>query len=371
MPGRKRQTIMLVDDNQANLNIGKNMLKNSYEVYALPSAERLFKFLETVTPDLILLDIAMPGMNGFDVMRILKADRRYAGIPVIFVTAKSEEMNELEGLELGAVDYVTKPFSAAILLKRIENHLLIEKQKEELRRLNDDLIGMVKEQTSQILGLQSSVINTIAELIEFRDVLTGEHISRTQKYMELLIGRLVEDGLYSAEVLSWENMDYIIPSIPLHDMGKIYISDTILNKAGKLTADEFEIMKTHVAKGREAIRRIAQKGGNQLFLRYAEIVAATHHEKWDGSGYPVGLKGAEIPLLGRLMAIADVYDALTSARPYKEAFTAEDSKKIIIEGAGSHFDPLLVEVFKKVADEFALIAHDGDRRSGTNTATLL
>ncbi|MDR1669068.1 MAG: response regulator [Oscillospiraceae bacterium] len=358
MPEKKRQTIMLVDDNQANLNIGKTMLKGSFEVYALPSAERLFKFLETVTPDLILLDIAMPGMNGFDVMRILKADARYTDIPVIFVTSKSEEMNELEGLELGAVDYVTKPFSAAILLKRIENHLLIQKQKAELKRLNDNLIGMVKEQTSQILGLHSSIISIVADLVEFRDVMTGGHVSRTQKYMELLIGRLVEDGVYSEEVLLWENMDYIIPSTQLHDLGKIFISDAILNKPGKLSAEEFDTMKTHAAKGVEAIRRMAAKGENQLFLQYAEIIAGTHHEKWDGSGYPFGLKGLEIPLLGRLMAIADVYDALTSARPYKEPFSAEKSAGIIIDGSAAHFDPVLVEIFRNIQDEFAVIAQE-------------
>ncbi|MDR1693084.1 MAG: response regulator [Oscillospiraceae bacterium] len=353
---KTRQVIMLVDDNQANLNIAKNMLRTSYEVYALPSAERLFKFLETIIPDLILLDIAMPGMNGFDVMRILRADPRYAAIPVIFVTAKSEEMNELEGLELGAADYVTKPFSAAILLKRIENHLLIEKQKAELKRLNTNLIGMVKEQTSQILRLHSSVINIIAELVEFRDVLTGGHISRTQRYVELLIDRMIEDGVYSEEVLSWGNMEYILPSTQLHDLGKIFIGDAILNKPGKLTGDEYEIMKTHAEKGAEAIRRMAEKGENQLFLQYAEVVAGTHHERWDGSGYPKGLRGAEIPLLGRLMAIADVYDALTSARPYKERFSPQESSRIILDGSGTQFDPALVEVFRRVEDGFARIA---------------
>jgi putative two-component system response regulator len=349
---------MLVDDNLANLSIAKNMLKDSYEVYALPSAERLFKFLETVAPDLILLDIAMPGMSGFDVMHVLKADSRYADIPVIFVTAKSEEVNELEGLELGAVDYVTKPFSAAILLKRIENHLLIQRQKAELKRLNNNLAGMVKEQTAQILGLQSSIINIVAEFVEFRDVLTGEHISRTQKYVELLINRLIEDGIYSEEMLSWENMGYVVPSTQLHDIGKIFISDAILNKPGKLTPEEFETMKTHVAKGVEAIRRLAEKGENKLFLQYAEIVAGTHHEKWDGSGYPAGLKGLEIPLLGRLMAIADVYDALTSARPYKKPFPAEVAAGIIYKDSGTHFDPVLVDVFKKVEGDFARIANE-------------
>ena len=356
MINKKRQTIMLVDDNQANLNIGKNMLKEFYEVYALPSAERLFKFLETVTPDLILLDIAMPGMNGFDVIRILKADAKHAGIPVIFVTAKAEEMNELEGLNLGAVDYVTKPFSASILLKRIENHLLIARQKVELKVLNDSLIKIVREKTAQVSGLQSSIIDTIAELIEFRDDITGGHINLTQQYMELLMDYMVKNNVYFDEILLWDNMDYIVPSTQLHDIGKIFISDVLLNKPGKLTASEFEIMKTHVEKGVEAIRRLKTTNGEQPFLDYAEIVAGYHHEKWNGSGYPYGLKGENIPLLGRMMALADVYDALTSTRPYKPPVDTEEAAKIIIESSGSHFDPILTDIFKKLEGEFARIA---------------
>ncbi len=360
---RKRQTIMLVDDNQANLNIGKNMLKNFYEVYALPSAERLFKFLESVKPDLILLDIGMPGMDGFDVIRILKAETRYMHIPIIFVTAKTEEMDELEGLELGAADYVIKPFSAAILLKRIENHLLIERQKAELKKLNEDLIEKVKDKTARIAGLQAFIINSLAELVEFRDVFTGGHISRTQKYVELLIDRMLECGIYSEELLGWENMEYAAPSTQLHDLGKIFISDAILNKAGPLTAEEFEIMKSHTVKGVEAIRRLDRKGENRLFLQYAEVVAGSHHEKWDGNGYPAGLSGRDIPLLGRIMAIADVYDALTSYRPYKAPMDTEKASAIIIEGSGSHFDPSLVEVFKKAAYSFASIAKNSGQIS--------
>jgi putative two-component system response regulator len=358
----KRQTIMLVDDNQANLNIGKNMLKDRYEVYALPSAERLFTFLEAVTPDLILLDIKMPDMNGLDVIRILKTDMRYAAVPVIFFTSMAEEANELEGFALGAADYVSKPFSAAILLKRIENQLLIERQKEELKNLNSKLIEMLRAKFTQISSLQNFIISSLAELVEFRDAFTGGHISRTQKYVELLINGMIERDVYSGELLSWENMEYIVSSTQLHDLGKIFISDAILNKPGKLTGDEFEIMKTHAAKGAEAIRRLTGEGENKIFLKYAEIAAGTHHEKWDGSGYPAGLKGQEIPLLGRLLAIADVYDALTSHRPYKPAFDTEKSAGIIIEASGAHFDPALVKIFKILHENFAAIAR-ADRAS--------
>jgi putative two-component system response regulator len=349
---------MLVDDNQTNLNIGKSMLKNSYEVYALPSAERLFRFLEAVRPDLILLDVAMPGINGFDVIKILKTDARYADIPVIFVTARTEETNELEGLTLGAADYVTKPFSAAILLKRIENQLLIEKQKAELKKFNTSLVAMVLEKAGQITELQNSVINSIAEIVEFRDAVTGDHIGHTQKYMELLINQMIEDEVYPGETLRWEGMEFIVPSTQLHDLGKIFISDAILNKPGRLTAPEYEIIKTHVPKGVAAIRRLRKRNGDGPFLRYAEVIAASHHEKWDGSGYPQGLSGEDIPLLGRLMAVADVYDALTSDRPYKKALPASEAVEMIVNEAGAHFDPALVGVFVNVKDRFAYIAGD-------------
>ena len=356
MSALKRQTIMLIDDNQATLNIVKNMLKDFYQVYALPSAERLFTFLENITPDLIILDVAMPGMTGFEVIRILKANTRYAEIPIIFLTARNEETDELEGLAFGAVDYVTKPFSSTILLKRIENHLLIKQQKTKLKQLNENLIEMVKEKTIQIFRLQSAIINTVAEIVEFRDAFTGGHINRTQEYIRLLIGNMIDNGVYADEILLWENMDYIVASTQLHDLGKVFISDAILNKPGRLTAEEFEIMQTHVAKGVEAIQRMAKEGEGHAFLKYAEIVARTHHEKWDGSGYPAALKGREIPLMGRLMAIADVYDALISVRPYKTPLSTEEAANIIIEGSETHFDPLLVEVFKNVEKDFAAVA---------------
>ena len=356
---QKRQKIMLVDDNIANLKIGKNMLKDSYEVYALPSADKLFEALEHVTPELILLDIEMPAMSGYDAIKILKANEKSSHIPVIFVTSRNNELDELEGLALGAVDYVTKPFSTAILLRRIENQLLIQKQRLELKSLNENLQNMVKEKTRQVIGLQSSIINTVADLVEFRDDITGGHVNRTQKYVEMLFNQLVEDNIYPDEILSLENMDALLISSQLHDLGKLSISDDILKKPGKLSPEEFEIMKTHVTKGVEAIERMERKDGeNANFLRYAKTFAGTHHEKWDGSGYPNGLKGRAIPLEGRVMAIADVYDALISLRPYKKPLPPKESARIIIEGSGIHFDPTLIDTFKKVEREFANIAED-------------
>jgi len=352
---KQRQKIMLVDDNKANLAMGKSILSKYYDVYALPSSDKLFEFLGHVTPDLILLDIEMPGLNGYDTIKVLKNDIRYDDIPVIFVTAKSSESDEYEGLALGAIDYVTKPFAEALLLKRIENQLLMQKQKAKLREYNDNLVKLVAEKSQQIFGLQNAIVSTVADLVEFRDDSTGGHIIRTQKYMQALVDQLIKDGVYADKLKLW-NMDFILPAAPLHDVGKISISDTILNKPAKLLADEFEIMKTHVKKGVEAIERMERFGFLADFLEYAKAFAGTHHEKWDGSGYPRGLKGQEIPLEGRIMAIADVYDALISERPYKKAFSKEEAERIIIEGSNSHFDPAIVEVFKKLADDFAAIA---------------
>ena len=355
MKGNDRQKIMMVDDNKASLIIGKSILEKYYDVYALPSVSKLFDFLKRVTPDLILLDIEMPEINGYKAIAILKSDKRYADIPVIFVTSKSSESNEYDGLALGAIDYVTKPFSAALLLKRIENHLLIQKQKAQLRDYNDNLKKMVKDKTQQVVGLQNAIIGTVADLVEFRDNSTGWHISRTQKYLQTLVEQLINDGIYADELISW-NMDIILPSAQLHDLGKISISDAILNKPGKLTPEEFSIMKTHTQRGVEAIEKMERFGYFADFLEYAKIFAGTHHEKWDGSGYPRGLKGQDIPLEGRIMAVADVYDALISVRPYKKAFPAEAAARIIIEGGGTHFDPALINAFKKLTDEFAAIA---------------
>ncbi len=356
MAAQTRQKIMLVDDNQATLNIGKKMLQDYYEVYAIPSVERLFAFLKGVTPDLLLMDVSMPNMSGFEALRILKANPLYADIPVIFVTSKDQEAEELEGLELGAVDYVTKPFSTAILLKRIETHMLIRQQKADLKAFNDNLIEMVKKKTAQVTRMQNSIINTFAEVVEFRDSLTGDHIKRTQQFMRLLLNALMEkDTVYSEEMLAWENMDAIVASTQLHDVGKICISDAILNKPGRLTPEEFEVMKTHAARGVEMIRKMKSGEEDEPFLQYAEIIAGTHHEKWDGSGYPAGLKRRDIPLLGRLMAIADVYDALVSVRPYKKAFSHEEAVQIILKETGTQFDPILVTLFMEIESEFAAI----------------
>ena len=350
-----RRKIVLVDDNKANLTMGKEMLKERYEVYTVLSAARLFEIIEKVRPALILLDVVMPGMDGYEAIRILKADRRWSDIPVIFLTSNSDEVSELEGLALGAIDYVYKPFSAPLLLQRIENHLLIVSQRRELQNYNDNLQDMVHAKTLEVFSLQNAILTTLAEMVEFRDTLTGGHVARTQKYLKLLLDKMAGERLYHDEVSKWD-LELLLHSAQLHDVGKIGISDAILNKPGKLTPEEYEEMKRHVEFGVRAIERISLKTPEHAFLRHAAVFAGTHHEKWDGTGYPNRLKGLAIPLEGRLMAIADVYDALISKRPYKDPMPAEKAKGIIVEGAGSHFDAALVDIFLKVSDKFALIA---------------
>ncbi|MCL2305575.1 MAG: response regulator [Planctomycetaceae bacterium] len=352
-----RPTIILVDDNPANLVQGKNILKTFYKVFPAPSAAKLFETLENVLPDLILLDIVMPEMDGFEAIKILKADARFASIPVIFLTAVNDEKSELEGLDLGAVDYISKPFSAPLLLKRIANQLLIVRSQAALKDYAENLETKVRTKTAEVLNLQNAVLVTVADLVEFRDQPTGGHITRTQRYMKALIDELIRRGLHQEEISQW-NMDYFLPSVPLHDVGKIAITDLILNKPDRLTPEEFEIMKTHVTVGIDAIEKIMSNTPGHAFLRHTLYIVGTHHEKWDGTGYPMGLKGNNIPLEGRLMAIADVYDALISARPYKEAFSHEAASQIIEDGAGTHFDPDLVDVFRAVKGKFAQIVQE-------------
>ncbi|MDR0863278.1 MAG: response regulator [Oscillospiraceae bacterium] len=350
-----RRKIMLVDDNMANLTIGKNMLKDAYQVFPIPSAARMFELLESITPDLILLDIEMPDENGFEAMQKLRLDPRFADTPVIFLTARQDEASELEGLSLGAGDYISKPFSAPLLLKRIENHLTITKQRLELKDYSDHLEEMVRQKTSLITNLQNALLATVADMVESRDDVTGGHVSRTQRYFKLMIDELILEELFLDTVNSWD-IDYLLQSIQLHDVGKIAISDSILNKPGSLSDEEREIMKTHTTIGLSAISRIEQNTVEHAFLRYAKTIAGTHHERWDGTGYPNGLAGENIPLEGRIMAIVDVYDALISERSYKRAFSTEEAVGIIAGGRGTHFDPVLVDVFLQIADKFARVA---------------
>jgi putative two-component system response regulator len=350
-----RQKIFLVDDNMANLTAGKTMLKEYYDIFPIPSGKKLFDILGKVVPNLILLDIEMPEMNGYEALKKLKAEKQTRDIPVVFLTARSDPGSELEGLNLGATDYISKPFSPPLLLKRIENHLLMRNQQMALKDYNDNLQQMVQKRTRQVVELQNSILSTVTEMVEFRDDVTGGHIERTQNYLKLLVDKLLSEKIYWEEVAAW-NLEFLVPSARLHDVGKIAISDAILNKPGKLSPEEFEIMKKHASIGEKAIEGIMKTSSENDFLYHAKIFAGTHHEKWDGSGYPRGLKNSIIPLQGRLMAIADVYDALIAVRPYKRPLSTQEAERIIIEGREKHFDPVLVDLFKELAPQFALIA---------------
>jgi putative two-component system response regulator len=349
-----KKLILLVDDNLANLKIGDNFLEEKYIVATSPSAAKMFNILKTNSPDLILLDVDMPEMNGYEAIKILKSNPETKNIPVIFLTAKNESEDELEGLTLGAIDYITKPFNPAMLLKRIEVHLLVEGQRKELQYYNKNLQEMVKEKTQGILDMQNALLKTMAELVECRDDITGGHIERTQQGIKILLEEIEKSGVYNEETEGWD-VDLLLQSSQLHDVGKISISDSILKKPGKLTEEEFTEMKKHASFGEQIIEKIETLTKESDFLKYAKIFAASHHEKWNGTGYPRGLKGNDIPLLGRIMAIADVYDALTSVRPYKKAFPHEESVRIIVESSGTQFDPALVDVFVKNAEKFKTI----------------
>ena len=349
-----RKTIMIVDDNSTNLAMGKDMLKEDYKVYPIPSGEILLDLLENIIPDLLLLDIEMPKMNGYDIIKILKANPQWAQIPVIFLTVRSDEQSELEGLRLGAIDYVLKPFSATLLRKRIENQLAIESQKRQLQEFNDNLAEIVKQKTADMMNLQNALLDTVADMVEFRDEITGGHVFRTQRYIELMLCAMMNEGVYIDEITSWDKPS-CASSAKLHDVGKIAVSDTILNKKGKLTVQEFEIMKTHVNVGVQVIKNLEKVTNGHPFLQHARLIVAAHHERWDGLGYPAGLKGVDIPLEGRLMAIVDVYDALISKRPYKQAYSTEEARSIIEKDSGTHFDPTLIKVFSQIAGKFAAV----------------
>jgi putative two-component system response regulator len=351
----EKKLIIIVDDNPANLRAGMNVLADKYKVATAPSAEKLFSFLEEHHPALILLDIDMPEMTGYEAIKILKSKPETKKIPVIFLTSKTEPDSELEGLSLGAVDYIIKPFHPSLLLKRIVLHLLVEIQRKtlsaqtaELQFFNDNLHKMVEEKTKNVIELQDAMLKTMAEMVEYRDDITGGHIERTQQVIKTLLEEMEKSSVYLEETEGWD-VNLLLQSCQLHDIGKISIDDNILKKPGKLTNEEFEKMKEHAVVGEQMIEKIQSLTNENDFLKYAKIFAANHHEKWDGSGYPRGLKGTDIPLLGRIMAVADVYDALISERPYKKAFTHEEAIRIITESSGVQFDPALVEVFTRIA----------------------
>jgi putative two-component system response regulator len=346
-----KKRITLVDDDVTSLALGKSIMAEQYDVVTIPSGEKLFQFLGKARPDLILLDVDMPVMNGYDTLKRLKAQPDTQSIPVIFLTSMSDASSEIEGLNLGAVDYLSKPFSPPLLLKRLELHLKVVSQQQELINYNNNLQEMVKARTKTVLDMQNSVLKIVANLVESRDEITGGHVERTREYLAILLDGLITQNLYTDEIKSWDR-DFFLQSSQLHDVGKISIPDSILLKPDKLTNEEFEEMKNHTLFGVQIIEAIQKDTPESNFLSHAKILAGNHHEKWNGTGYPYRLKGTDIPLGGRLMAIADVYDALISVRPYKKPFTHQEASQIIIDGRGTQFDPDLIDVYISVSDKF-------------------
>jgi len=329
--------IFIVDDNDITLSIVEAGLREFYSVTTIISAEEMFILLESVIPDLILLDIDMPGMNGFEALHLLKSNKDYSKIPVMFLTGHTNKDIEVQGFEKGAIDFLSKPFSVAVLLNRIRKHLSNEE--------------VIQKRTEQLQRMQNSIISVLADMVENRDIRTNGHIERTSIYLKILIEEMIKRGVYKEELLNWD-IEKIISSARMHDIGKITISDSIINKKEKYTNQEYEQIKTHTSEGERIIDEIIMQTGENDFLRNARLFAGYHHERWNGKGYPRGLEGEDIPLQGRIMAIVDSYDALVSERSYKKPISHKEAVKIIKKNAGVIYDPKIAMVFCEANELF-------------------
>lgn len=349
------ETIMVVDDTPTNLTILVELLgRRGYRVAAFPRGSMALKAAALEVPDLVLLDIMMPGMDGFEICRRLREDERLREVPVLFISALDDPAGKVRAFAAGGVDYVTKPFQEEELAARVRTHLTLVRMRKELERHNHYLEDLVREKVREISESQLATILALSKLAESRDDATGKHIERTRTYCRLIALTLREDPRFR-ETVTDEFVENIFHAAPLHDIGKVGIPDRILLKPGKLTPEEYEIMKTHAALGAGTLERVLEEYPGNALVKMGITLTRYHHEKWDGTGYPEGLAGENIPLGGRIMALADVYDALRSNRPYKEAFSHEKSVGIILSGKGSHFDPAVVDAFEACAAEFAAL----------------
>ncbi len=350
MANPKKQ-ILIVDDTPANIDTLLAVLGDEYDLrIAIDGEMALHSLQQDELPDLILLDIMMPGMDGYEVCKRLKSSVRTRGIGIIFLTALNESSEQEKGLNLGAEDYIVKPFDPAIIRARVRTQL-------ELKRYRDHLEEQVVLRTEALAHAQEATIASMAIMAEYRDPETGGHIQRTKAYVRALAAALREED---SLLLTDKQQELLFQAAPLHDIGKVAIPDAILLKPARLTAEEFSMMEKHTLFGSEAIRRTETIYGQNELLRVAAEIAEFHHEKWDGSGYPHGRKGRAIPICARLMTIADVYDALISKRPYKEALSHEEAVKTILEGDGytapEHFDPQVLTCFEQIHLQFHQIA---------------
>lgn len=342
-----KNSVLLVDDSKENIDGLRSILEQDYNVYVALSGEGAMKIMERVKPDIILLDVVMPGMGGFDVLQQMKKNCSLSHIPVIFITGATDSFNEAKGLFMGAVDYISKPYDPDIVCIKVKNHIVNKMNRDNLEKL-------VEQRTAELSDSRKAVILGMSLLAEGRDKGTGNHIQRMQKYTEILAKQVHRNY---PDILSKNELRQTILYAPLHDIGKVCVPDSILLKEGPLTQEEFELMKSHTTFGKEVL----QKTENLLTsgtdtLRVAIEIAESHHEKYDGSGYPNGISGTKIPVSARIVALTDIYDALTSVREYKPAFSHEKAYDIIINGDGrtlpEHFDPIVLEAFKEVSDIF-------------------
>ncbi|MBE9610307.1 response regulator [Chitinilyticum piscinae] len=358
MSEHERRLLLLVDDTPANLSLLNAVLKNDYRLRIAGSGALALELARRLPhPDLVLLDVMMPEMDGYEVCRQMAADPALAHIPVIFLTARTEEEDEARGFSLGAVDYIHKPFSPLLVQMRVRNQLELYDARERLRRQNEWLEQKVGERTAELVKVQDATMLAMGVMAELRDNETGMHLKRTQEYLRLLALAARERCPDYAVELDDPAIHWMSKSAPLHDIGKVGVPDAVLHKPGPLSEAEFALMKHHPTYGRDIIVQVEQILGEETsFLRYAREIAYGHQEKWDGSGYPQGVSGTAIPLSARLMALADVYDALISRRVYKPPLAHDKAVEIIAKGKGTHFDPVLVEVFLEIHAELHAIA---------------
>lgn len=336
---------MIVDDTPENLTLLREILsEHDFEVSALPSGSLALQAANKVPPNLLLLDINMPEMNGYEVCRRFKESEKLQEIPIIFLSALSTTEDKIKAFHLGGVDYITKPFNSEEVLSRVETHLKLRALQEKLEFQNDNLRHIVEEKVREISEAQLGTIFALAKLAENRDEDTGDHLERVRDYCHIISTRLSESSPY-AKTISREFTDCIKQASPLHDIGKVAMPDSILLKPGKLTEEEFEVMKTHTTIGAENLKVVHERYPGNAFIKMGIEIALYHHEKWNGEGYPRGLKREEIPLSARIMALADFYDALRSDRCYRRGLDHLVVKEMVEAGKGSHFDPHVVDAF--------------------------
>lgn len=340
-----KNIILVVDDDKTNLALAQKILGAQYRIAASTSGEAALKYLESHRPDLILLDINMPNMDGFEVMEQLRSNINTEMIPVIFLTADNLAETEIKCFQMGAMDFVTKPFVPDILLSRVSKTIELDQYRHNLENMVNVQAQKITEDAQRLGRIQDSVIIGMANLIESRDGSTGKHVKNTQNYVRMIAQELLSRGLFPEE-LTPSYIEDLCKAAPLHDVGKIKIPDAILQKPGKLTPEEFDTMKLHTTHSRKIIQTIIGDIEDEHYVRLVEDIALYHHERWDGTGYPAGLTGNNIPLSARIMAVADVFDALYEERCYKPPIRpVERIMQIMSEGRGTQFDPVIIDVF--------------------------